>query len=157
MQMLRPRDGKTLNGGETRAHAGTAIFLSIGGVCLILVALGLIHTDFHLNELWPSGTLGNFLGVASLYLCCAASIRLIPALRMRIRGIAFGALLLLLACGAGLGGLAATILLLASSLAVGDLVTRNSTDMHHGEAWADGLVAVVVGLGLWSLVVWVLA
>jgi hypothetical protein len=155
----------TSESGKHRAHVGSVIFMAAAGIGAILVALGLIRTDLHLDELWPIGTLANFLGVASLYVCGALFIRLIPSLRMKIRGFAFGALLLLLGCGAGLGGLAATILLLVSSLALGDLVTRDSADRRQnasaaggesradGKAWADGLVAVVVGLGLWSVVV----
>ena len=96
----------TLNSGtsESRkrtAHFGSVIFMAAAGIGAMLVALGLIRTDLHLDELWPTGTLSNFLGVASLYLCCAVFIRLVPQLRIRIRGIALGALLLLLGCGAG--------------------------------------------------------
>ncbi len=157
MQILEPRDVDALYSGRNRLHAGAIAFLVCGLVGAIFVAVGLSRTDFHWDELWPNGTLANFLTVAWLYLCCTAVVGLVPALRMRIRGIAVGALLLLLACGAGLGGLAATILLLVSSLALGDLVTRDSADMRPEETWAVGLVAVVIGLGLWSVVIWVLA
>ncbi len=145
---------------ETQKACPACGKLLIGSIAILALAseiYGFFRTDFSLGQYWPGHSLHKNLLLAAVYLTASLVTWIHPTLRKSHRLITAAAFLVLVACGAGLGATAATLLLFLSALALGDLIIGPSAGTDQRPTWADALVATLAGLGLWSVAGWGLA
>jgi len=140
-----------------RSSPATWILFFVGLTGLAAVAYGCAKHKLYREEYWPDGSLRQMVCITLGYCVLCAILWLRPALRGNHRWIIPLLMSVLMVGGAGLGGAAAPLVLLISSLALGDLLTRSSSRCADQHATIHVLVATVSGLCLWSLVIWALA
>lgn len=132
---------------------GKRAVIALAVLCVAAMAYGYWRHPLWDPNFWPGDSLGKLLGFAAAYAVGCAVIGSVPRLRRCHRQLFVALAALMVLGGAGAGGLAAPLFVLAAAMAAGSLLLGAASAPRRDE-WSRILVATVVGLCPLSLAIW---